>query len=416
MKKNLQNLCLYGLLIASSITNVFAQTAASAVWQPESSSNIPGTVQATGSITADPQGGTMEAYTYSTSVTAINDATGFQRTRSTANAPQLPYGNVYDPNAYLQYKVSPSGGQFLKVTNMKVTILGGGTGNARLVVKYSTDGTNFMDMPVTGSYFLADASPATYAATEAQPVTLINTGATVNTEANRTLSFNGINKLVSPGQSFYVRLYPFLADINLPSTRYLMSRQMVISGLTAATADVLPLDILSFSAKAGLGNQIKLDWKTTNEVNTKNFVVERSNGGSFTAIGAVNSKNTAGVHAYSFTDNAPLAGKNYYRLLQVDNDGNSKYSFEVFANNGGGVSLSVYPSPATGSSVTVSYPSSSSDAGLKVVTLGGAQVAKLTAPAGSTSSSVDVSGLASGIYLVIYTNGQEEKSVKFVKQ
>jgi hypothetical protein len=416
MKKNLQNLCLYGLLIASSITNVFAQTAASAVWQPESSSNIPGTVQATGSITADPQGGTMEAFTYSTTVTAINDATGFQRTRSTTNAPQLPYGNVYDPNAYLQYKVSPSGGQFLKVTNMKVTILGGGTGNARLVVKYSTDGTNFMDMPVTGNYFLADASAATYAATEAQPVILINTGAAANPEANRTLSFNGINQLISPGQSFYVRLYPFLADLTLPSNRYLMSRQMVISGLTAATADVLPLDILSFTAKSGLGNQIKLDWKTTNEVNTKNFVVERSNGGNFASIGSIDSKNTAGEHSYSFSDNAPLAGINYYRLLQVDNDGKSKYSATVSAEGKGGITLSAYPSPVTGSTLTVSYPSSSADATLKVVTLGGAQVAKLTASAGSTSSSVDVSGLASGIYLVIYTNGQDEKSVKFVKQ
>ena len=83
--------------------------------------------------------------------------------------------------------------------------------------------------------------------------------------------------------------------------------------------------MLSFSAKLGNGG-VGVNWTTASEINTKNFVVERSTDGvHFSALGTVaaaGNSNTA--HQYQFTDaNALNAGAStlYYRLRLVDNDG-----------------------------------------------------------------------------------------------
>ncbi len=415
MKKSL---LLASSLIFFSLSKLIAQTAASAIWQPASSSNIPGTVATTGSIQADPQGGTMEAFSYSSSVTSITDATGFQRTRSTTDQPQLPYNNAYNPDAYLQYKVSPAAGQYFKVTTAKVTVLGGGTGNLRLVVKYSTDGSNFSNMPVAGAYFLADGTAQSYSATEAQPVVAISTGAAAMTESKRILTFDGLNVILAPGQSFYIRFYPYLIDTALPSSRYLMSRQMVISGLTASNPSVLPLDFLSFNAKLtdGISKQVKLSWSTANEVNTKSFAIERKTSAGFATIGSIASNNTAGTNNYIFTDIAPASGVNYYRIKQIDKDGKSSDSKVVQVENKGSLILSVYPNPTSQTSVSVNHNIGGDNATLKVLSLQGLVAVTQLVAKGSNKTVLDISSLASGYYAVVFENGSEKSTVKLLKQ
>jgi len=71
-----------------------------------------------------------------------------------------------------------------------------------------------------------------------------------------------------------------------------------------------------------------LNWQTTNEINNHHFVVERSNNNlDFTDLGMVEAdmKNIT-THTYSFNDKEPLFGNQYYRLRQVDIDGNISYS------------------------------------------------------------------------------------------
>ena len=392
---------------------VFSQSPASAVWQPASSSNIPGSVVATGDIQANEQGGTLEAYTYSTTVTAVSDATGWQRTRSSATAPCLPFGNVHDSNFYLEYRVKPATGKYLRVTDLSLSILGGGTGNCRVLVKYSKDGTNFSNMPVSGSYFLVDGTAASYAATEAEPVVLINTGGTALPESKRRLTFTGINVNLELNETFYVRVYPYLTDLTQASARYLMSRQMVISALSSATT--LPLDFLSFTAKpSALGKTVNLDWKTNNEGNTKNFEVQsRTANTEFKTIGFVDSRNTAGVHNYSFTDSKPLASTVYYRLKQVDNDGKFKYSDVVSANVKSSLSVKIYPNPVV-NVLSVSHPSEASR--LAIVNLQGKKLIQQTIALNATSTEVNVSSLQTGTYIIMLEGKGIKSSLKFVKK
>jgi 1,4-alpha-glucan branching enzyme len=90
---------------------------------------------------------------------------------------------------------------------------------------------------------------------------------------------------------------------------------------------VLPVTWLSFTAQKNGVHSVLLNWSTQNEINNNYFEVERSNDGiSFTKIGSVNAITGNGELHYVFTDNIPLNGFNYYRIKQVDKEGNYQYS------------------------------------------------------------------------------------------
>lgn len=91
----------------------------------------------------------------------------------------------------------------------------------------------------------------------------------------------------------------------------------------------LPLTLLSFNASLQ-GNQVQLNWKTTNEINTDYFDVERSNDGktyqSIAEVKTENNRSAGHKNIYSAKDNKPMNGVNLYRLKMVDKDGQFTYS------------------------------------------------------------------------------------------
>ncbi len=94
---------------------------------------------------------------------------------------------------------------------------------------------------------------------------------------------------------------------------------------------VLPLEWLDFQARAttdkGFG-KVNLDWTTTSEHNVLHFVVERSSDGKkFDKIGnTVAAKNTSGKNTYHVLDEKPLAGLSFYRIREVDSNGQESFS------------------------------------------------------------------------------------------
>ncbi len=133
----------------------------------------------------------------------------------------------------------------------------------------------------------------------------------------------------------------------------------------------LPLKILSFTAKQK-GSVALIDWSVTNEVNNDYFAVEKSvDGLSFNSIGKVNTHgNSASVNAYSFTDIKPLAGLNYYRLKQVDNDGRFAYSEIKTVRFNNGRQLQVYPNPV-GSFIKITLATGNSYLKMKLTGIDG---------------------------------------------
>lgn len=110
---------------------------------------------------------------------------------------------------------------------------------------------------------------------------------------------------------------------------------------------VLNSELLSFTATLK-GMTSELVWSTGSEENTAHWVIERAgNGRDFTPIGQVNSAGNSAVQLeYTWYDPTPLKGWNYYRLRQVDKDGEQVYS-EVRSVLAGGITdrMLVHPNP-----------------------------------------------------------------------
>ena len=116
---------------------------------------------------------------------------------------------------------------------------------------------------------------------------------------------------------------------------------------------VLPIELTAFNGKCD-GDKILLNWTTASESNNNYFELERSADGiNFVAIEKINSQNSNSTQPLNYTtvDNQPLNGKSYYRLKQVDIDGQYSYSSLVIVNCNNSVIASpvvtIFPNPVT---------------------------------------------------------------------
>lgn len=93
----------------------------------------------------------------------------------------------------------------------------------------------------------------------------------------------------------------------------------------------MPVELLFFKAEKHGEKSVLCSWETATEINNDHFEVEaaRDHGGElvFEIIGTVQGSGTSSIsHSYSFLDEHPMTGMNYYRLRQVDYDGTAGYS------------------------------------------------------------------------------------------
>ncbi len=116
-------------------------------------------------------------------------------------------------------------------------------------------------------------------------------------------------------------------------------------------ANPLPITLLNFDTYKK-ENSVLLLWATAKEQNNKGFQIERSTDSkNWTTIGFVATQaengNSSTKSAYSFTDNTPGNGQNFYRLKQVDFDGAYEFSPIRLVAFDKENNISIYPNPAT---------------------------------------------------------------------
>lgn len=122
-------------------------------------------------------------------------------------------------------------------------------------------------------------------------------------------------------------------------------RQSFGTMLTGCIIIVLPIELASFEGECK-GESVQLYWTTSTEKSNDKFIVERSiNGDDFFPVGTVDAiGNSQEEHHYSFVDESSAAQFNYYRLKQVDVNGESKYS-DVVSVQCNDSEFSIYPNP-----------------------------------------------------------------------
>jgi len=212
--------------------------------------------------------------------------------------------------------------------------------------------------------------------------------------------------------------YTDATAVNGQSYTYAVQAVGEYGALSSATtaSSVLPITGLELKAERTQQN-VTLNLTTKSEINTSHFDVERSNDGyAFEVLGQITAKgNSRSVSNYSFIDKDILSEYTYYRVKSVDIDGKYRYSNMVVVE---GLTLSnvfVYPTIAT-STIHIVYPKATSANRIQIYSLNGNKVIGLVAETGSTESTVDVSNLSAGTYIINYTSGTKTFKLKFIKQ
>lgn len=116
---------------------------------------------------------------------------------------------------------------------------------------------------------------------------------------------------------------------------------------------ILAVTGLELKGKRLNNSEVQLDIKTFTEINNKGFIIQRrfGNGSNdFDNVGFVpGNGNSLSVSVYQLIDDNSYTGYTFYRLKQIDFDGNSSYS-KIIKVNGFTQSLAVQVSPNPASS------------------------------------------------------------------
>lgn len=166
---------------------------------------------------------------------------------------------------------------------------------------------------------------------------------------------NGFRKIVKAGAE-----QTLVADLTglTPDKTYYWSVQAIDPAFSGSpfsaeqsfkTLSTLPVTLIAFTAE-NTENLVELKWKTTSEINSSFFEIQRSqNAKDWTEIGQIAaSGESSSVRDYSFQDEKPLSGNNYYRLKMIDKD--QTYAFSGIRNVrfAGSSDISFYPNPVMG--------------------------------------------------------------------
>lgn len=175
----------------------------------------------------------------------------------------------------------------------------------------------------------------------------------------------------------------------------------------------LPVDLLFFAGKL-VNNKIVLNWEVANEINLKNYEVERSfNGTSFTFLASVTATNNS---TYTYADNAENnRGKRvYYRLKKVNKDGTFTYS-EIFTihipNN---VKFALFPNPAKDVVTFQMNGSNSSVIKVQITDVTGKTLFDKTYTTNNSTIQIATNTFAKGTYLVKLIVGNETYLQKLI--
>lgn len=245
---------------------------------------------------------------------------------------------------------------------------------------------------LTGCSFIAQAQSAL-------PCVLASAGGTGTVPGGATFNF-------TLGE-------PFVATIGVNPRFTQGFQQPSTSGIP------LPVYLLDFSGIAA--NEYNfLSWHTAQEKNNNYFDVERSRDGIvFHSTGRVYSSARNGSSsekiAYTFADKTMPAGVSYYRLRQVDQDGQQRYSFIISLERTGSrqTGFTLSPNPTKGK-VCFSIAAITEHSFIQINDISGKAI-QLIQP-NTLVTEIDLSNLANGVYFIRYTEGQNSSWAKVVKE
>lgn len=312
--------------------------------------------------------------------------------------------------------------------DLKATLIGPTTANGGQKVTYTMTTINQGSLPALNTVAsiqlpanlpvasVVPTSGGTYDATTGKVTfgkvaSLITNAPAVLNAVTVTLPAKGITNLVSQAEVW--------SDIPDPETAN------NISAVTTGVGAPLPVELVRFTA-AATDADVLLNWNTALEYNSSRFEVERSRTGKdFEPITRVQAQGTTSrPTSYQYLDAG--AGHNangvlYYRLRQVDTDGQAHYSNVQtvrFTSRVVTAPAALYPNPHQQASAAPTLDLSGLPAGSFAVQIRDVvgRVVRETTAEGAQRNPLDLSGLLPGTYIVQVKGAQGVISLPLVKQ
>ncbi|MEX0966989.1 MAG: T9SS type A sorting domain-containing protein [Bacteroidia bacterium] len=174
----------------------------------------------------------------------------------------------------------------------------------------------------------------------------------------------------------------------------------------------LPVELTSFTA-VKVEDHVQLDWNTASELNNKGFEVQRSRDlKEWSKLGFVEGTGTTMVpQSYRFHDDAPMSGINYYRLRQVDYNGEYAYSGVVAVDFAGSFVIDIFPNPAKGGSVNINMNNRDNEKmDVRLINIHGQEV--LNQSTYDTNMKLNVESIPNGNYILTVRAGNQIENRK----
>lgn len=168
-----------------------------------------------------------------------------------------------------------------------------------------------------------------------------------------------------------------------------------------SVSGILPVSLTSFYGSPGLDENFVF-WTTKSEQNNSHFIIEKSSDGvNFHKIGMVyGSGNSSTQINYSFTDrDISAGGLVYYRLVQVDYDGNS-VSHGIVSIVNSPENISIFPNPSESELTILLDNADYSDFVIEYVDVCGRVISESVNVQNGSTVTTRFSELSSGVYFV----------------
>lgn len=327
-----------------------------------------------------------------------------------------------DATAYVQTNGAGSLRQSVSASSIEFPV-GNSTYNPASLINAGT--TDIISVRVTDQVLLDGDSGAPVTEKVVNRTWFIEEDAMGGSSLDITLQWDVADEFVGfTADECYVAHYTGSGWEVSPSANASMTRSLTFANITSlspfsiASQGALPIELISFSAKPN-GKTVQLDWRTASELNNAFFYIERStNGRDFVEIGKLQGAGTSYTPLdYRFTDAFPVTGWNYYRLRQVDFDGQFSFSpvqAVLMDEKGDSNTLQVFPNPVSHElqlrTAALIQPADR----LEIYDFTGKVVQHFSA-SDAFNSPVDVTQLPAGRYTVRLHIGTGVRNASFVK-
>jgi hypothetical protein len=185
----------------------------------------------------------------------------------------------------------------------------------------------------------------------------------------------------------------------------------------------LPIELLSFDVHCG-PEHTDISWTTASETNNQCFTVQRSDDGvDYISIGTTEGAgNSNSPTNYTFVDYNPVGRLSYYRLKQVDYDGNFEYFGPLLLNSNcyddQTNNINLLNNPAGDELAFQYFSSGNENVEVAVYNMSGVMLLHkgYAATEGTNGFAVDISSIPGGVYLLSITTSGSFEKIKFIKK